>query len=76
MRRPGRPLICATLPVVSRNGPPPVEGTGAGQPNRSRRWRLMTIYDRNLPADPQKWQWAWVVITVASIALAVILFVV
>lgn len=36
----------------------------------------MTIYDRNLPADPQKWQWAWVVITVASIALAVILFVV
>lgn len=32
----------------------------------------MTNYDRNIPTEPQKRQWMWVAITLASIALAVI----
>lgn len=36
----------------------------------------MANYDRNLPTNPQKKQWVWVVMTVASVALAVILAVI
>ena len=33
----------------------------------------MTNYDRNIPTDPQKKQWTWIAITLASLALAVIM---
>lgn len=67
------PLFCVALPVVSRNGPPHLRGTGRANLAAHEGEYQMTNYDRNIPTDSPKKQWTWFAMTVAFIALAVVL---
>lgn len=70
----GEPLICAALPVVSRCGPPLPEGVwGRAVPVHPRGGEPLTDFDSNIPSQPTEKQWTWVSLTVAAIALAIII---
>lgn len=61
--------------IISRVTLRPVSPEGMGWTNLTahKGGDRMANYDRNIPTDPQRKQWSWFAMTVASVVLAIVM---